>query len=250
VRSVRKDVPPQLERIVMRALAKRAGDRYQSAGDMATDLERFLHGYSPVFSPTKLAGHLGQALGTEPEAVEIEPTSETTLPAPNPRRMRSDSAIRRNTLVTARSELGDENSVIFRVGELQAAKRPPDPQAARASPRMITASTLPIADGDEVDSTVVTGRPDEGPTSFDGPRGLRKAARAVELGDDYEPTVVEARADESNDAPPPTATPSRTTAGRPRRATPSRTRWPRPRPRAVARRGAGRRWPPARRRRR
>ena len=42
VRSVRKDVPPQLERIVMRALAKRAGDRYQSAGDMATDLERRL----------------------------------------------------------------------------------------------------------------------------------------------------------------------------------------------------------------
>jgi len=198
VRSVRKDVPPQLERIVMRALAKRAGDRYQSAGDLATDLERFLHGYSPVFSPTKLAGHLGQALGTEPEAVEIEPTSETTLPAPNPRRMRSDSAIRRNTLVTARSELGDENSVIFRVGELQAAKRPPDPQAARASPRMITASTLPIADGDEVDSTVVTGRPDEGPTSFDGPRGLRKAARAVELGDDYEPTVVEAAPDDGN----------------------------------------------------
>ncbi|MBK9034399.1 MAG: protein kinase [Myxococcales bacterium] len=190
VRTLRKDVPPQLERIVMRALAKRAADRYPSAGELATDLERFLHTYSPVFSATKVAGHLNQALGTDEPEVEIAPTA----PVVAPRRARSESAIRRNTLVTQRSELGDENSVIFRVNELEPTRRgAPDPQAARASPRMITASTLPIADVDgEIESTLITGRPDEGPTAFDGPRGLRKAARSVaDLGDDYEPTVVE-----------------------------------------------------------
>src|SRR4029078_12872185 len=33
VRSLRRDVPPQLEHIVMHALAKKPEDRYQSAGD-------------------------------------------------------------------------------------------------------------------------------------------------------------------------------------------------------------------------
>ncbi len=209
VRTLRKDVPPQLERIVMRALAKRAADRYPSAGELATDLERFLHTYAPVFSPSKLAAHLGRALGSSDDSVVIE--IEPTAPVPSPRRARADSALRRNTLVTQRSELGDENSVIFRVNELRppeaAPTRPPtrppsDPQAARASPRMITASTLPIAEGDEVESTMVTARPEEGegPTAFDGPRGVRKAARQVdrhaELGDDFEPTVVEQAPDD------------------------------------------------------
>src|SRR5260370_28777668 len=40
---LRKGVPPQLERIIMRALAKKKEDRYQSASDFASDLERFLH---------------------------------------------------------------------------------------------------------------------------------------------------------------------------------------------------------------
>ena len=206
VRTLRKDVPPQLERIVMRALSKRAADRYPSAGEMATDLERFLHTYSPVFSPSKLAGHLGKALGTNEDSVVIE--VEPTAPEPARRRARSDSALRRNTLVTQRSELGDDNSVIFRVNELRPPERPPtrppsDPQIARASPRMITANTLPIADGDEVESTLVTGRPEEGegPTAFDGPRGVRKSAarpvdRHAELGDDFEPTVVERAPDD------------------------------------------------------
>ena len=55
-RGCAKDVPPQLERIVMHALAKKVpSDRYQSAGDFATDLERFLHAYSPVFTAGKIA---------------------------------------------------------------------------------------------------------------------------------------------------------------------------------------------------
>jgi serine/threonine protein kinase len=262
VRTVRKDVPPQLERIVMRALAKRAGDRYQSAGDLATDLERFLHTYSPVFSPAKLAGHVEVALGQEPEAPVI-----TVEPAPTgpTKRSRRDSGIARNTLITQRSEFSDENSVIFRVAELQqqgqqqgrqaataapaaaapggrpgqrrAPSAPPDPQAARASPRMITASTLPLADDGEVESTLVSAQPEEGPTAFDGPRGLRKTKPAELLGDDYEPTVVEAApTDESNDATAPDGNPFDDDGG------PTQTREPY-RPAAAAR--GGRAEPPA-----
>src|SRR5688572_5185570 len=72
--TLRRDVPPQLERIVMHALAKRLDDRYQSAADFATDLERFLHVYSPVFTASKLSAHLRRAVGDpvpilEPQAV-------------------------------------------------------------------------------------------------------------------------------------------------------------------------------------
>jgi len=196
VRTLRKDVPPQLERIVMHALAKRASDRYQSAGELAADLERFLHSYSPVFTSSKLAQHLRVATGTDEDA-DIEITEAPIEPV---RRVRPDSAIEHNTLVTRRSELSDENSVIFRMKDLKPApghRRPPaDPQAAKASPRMITASTLQIdeAGEGEVDHTMVTRAPtDEEPaTAYDGPRGLRKSVRVPdELGEDFEPTLIE-----------------------------------------------------------
>src|SRR5580693_516124 len=61
--TLRKGIPPQLERIVMHALSKVPGERYQSAGDLATDLERFLHAYSPVFTAAKLSTLLRQVLG-------------------------------------------------------------------------------------------------------------------------------------------------------------------------------------------
>ncbi len=67
VRTLRKDVPPQLERIVMHALAKKPEDRYQSAGDLASDLERFLHTYSPVFTASKLAVARRQEQGVTTE---------------------------------------------------------------------------------------------------------------------------------------------------------------------------------------
>ncbi|HEY4059915.1 MAG TPA: serine/threonine-protein kinase, partial [Kofleriaceae bacterium] len=56
--SLRKGIPPQLEKIVMHALQKMPGERYQNAGDFASDLERFLHTYSPVFTAAKVAGLL------------------------------------------------------------------------------------------------------------------------------------------------------------------------------------------------
>ena len=215
VRTLRKDVPPQLERIVMHALAKKPEDRYQSAGDLASDLERFLHTYSPVFTASKLASHLRRALG-EPGGTIPPPVGE---PAPRDP-LQSTQSLPRHTFVTSRAEISDENSVIFRVSELggspDSAPTGPGPRAPtaplrggagrpveaapRPQPRMFSVSTMPVADADlEIESTMITGEPsmsagDGGPTSLDGPRGLRRSAVPAATEDllgDYEPTVME-----------------------------------------------------------
>jgi len=87
---LRRDVPVELERIVMRALARMPGDRYQTAGDLAADLEGFLRTQSPVLYAPKLAGLVAHVLGDVP---------------------RPALAIATNS-----SELRDENSVLAQLG--------------------------------------------------------------------------------------------------------------------------------------
>ncbi|MBV8756584.1 MAG: serine/threonine protein kinase [Deltaproteobacteria bacterium] len=109
--TLRRGIPPQLERIVMHALAKKPEDRYQNAGDFASDLERFLHAYSPVFTATKLATVIRQIIGEPQEVPEYDvevrdgPIATHTLNA--------------DDLIHDKEEIRDENSVIFRIDELE-----------------------------------------------------------------------------------------------------------------------------------
>ena len=117
---LRKGVPPQLERIVMHALAKVPGERYQSAGDFATDLERFLHAYSPVFTASKLSSLLRQVIGDPMQvpddkvfqSIEFRDGVMSTHPL-------DDSEVAH---ASDREDLRDQNSVIFRLAELAAAE--------------------------------------------------------------------------------------------------------------------------------
>ncbi|MBA3819310.1 MAG: serine/threonine protein kinase, partial [Deltaproteobacteria bacterium] len=122
--TLRKGVPPQLERIVMHALARNAADRYQNAGDFANDLERFLHAYSPVFTAGKIAALIRRVLGdpmTVPAVAEQDYPSVEIHDGAN-----ATFTLSSADLLKERAELRDENSVIFRVDELQ----PPAPQPA------------------------------------------------------------------------------------------------------------------------
>ncbi|CAN5238532.1 hypothetical protein BH11MYX1_BH11MYX1_17130 [soil metagenome] len=130
--TLRKGIPPQLERIVMRALAKVPGERYQSAGDMATDLERFLHGYAPVFTAGKIAALMRKVIG-DPVAVpaqEVEardgPTATHTLDP--------------DDLIHSGEELRDENSMIFSLDNLSG--RPAVPLAPPSGPRVTRQAAL------------------------------------------------------------------------------------------------------------
>jgi eukaryotic-like serine/threonine-protein kinase len=120
--TLRKGIPPQLERIVMHALQKVPGERYQSAGDFATDLERFLHTYSPVFTASKVASLIRKVVG-DPMEVPAEPDIEIR-----------EGPIATHTLNTedlihSSDELRDENSMIFQLDDLQGA--PAGPRVTR-----------------------------------------------------------------------------------------------------------------------
>jgi serine/threonine protein kinase len=129
---LRKGVPPQLERIVMHALQKLPSERYQSAGDFATDLERFLHTYSPVFTAGKISSLIKKVIGDPVQVVDEQgfPSIEVRDGA------MSTLAIDDSELAHAedRDDLVDENSVIFRVAELKPPKGAP---AATFEPRTI-----------------------------------------------------------------------------------------------------------------
>ncbi|TMQ14628.1 MAG: hypothetical protein E6J90_26580 [Deltaproteobacteria bacterium] len=119
-------MPPQLERIVMHALAKVPGERYQSASDLATDLERFLHAYSPVFTASKLSNLVRQVVG-DPIQVPDDPGFASIEFRDG---VMSTHPLDDSELVHAGDELRDENSVIFRVAEL--GKQAAEPAARRA----------------------------------------------------------------------------------------------------------------------
>ena len=184
--TLRPDIPPQLERIVMHALSKRPDDRYQTAGDLATDLERFLHAYSPVFTASKVTAFFDKILGEEAEP----PPPPVIEPVPEARREPdlSTQRISRDHIVRERSEFTDENSVIFRVSDL----KPPEPSAP-ARPAHV--QTMEMDGGYEEDERTVISAPpgfdsgtedrefentviesdfgDEGPTMARGPKRVR-----------------------------------------------------------------------------
>ena len=143
---LRRGVPPQLERIVMHALGKGREERYQSASDLASDLERFLHTYAPVFTAGKVANLMRQVVGepTQVPAEEVYPSIEMR-DGPS-----STHPLDISDLVHEREEIRDENSVIFRVADLKQQAQQQTP-AARAGggtppagqPRPPTAATPP-----------------------------------------------------------------------------------------------------------
>ena len=59
VRAVRKDIPEALDRIVMRALAKRAKDRFATAGEMQRALEDWLARNGGAIADVRLALTVG-----------------------------------------------------------------------------------------------------------------------------------------------------------------------------------------------
>ncbi len=208
---LRRDIPPQLERIVMNALKKHADDRYQSAADLATDLERFLHVYSPVFTAAKVSRYFHKVLGEQTGIVE------TAVEVDEPRVPARATRVTQDQLLRERSDFSDENSVIFRINELQA-RRPTsdsfgedtgptsnDPfydrlaaaaPPARPPPRAADVNTLdiPLDHGleDIEERTMISGPPGFGAPAM----GQSPGAGGEDFGDaDFDQTIVQSSFD-------------------------------------------------------
>jgi serine/threonine-protein kinase len=157
----RKDVPIQLETLVMKALAKRPQDRFQSAGELATALARFIRARAPDFTRGKLAAWIHTILGDEP-------TDRNQVRDP-----KISTAVRRAEIER------DQNSLLFKLEDLKkkATEQPktdPDPLAVKAqkeknapAPRKKDQATSPVKmpelvnsfanDYEENDATIVDG---------------------------------------------------------------------------------------------
>jgi serine/threonine protein kinase len=168
--TLRAGIPPQLEKIVMHALEKVPGERYQSAGDFATDLERFLHTYSPVFTASKIAALIRKVVG-DPVEVPAEPDIEVR-----------DGPISTHTLNTedlihSSDELRDENSMIFQLDDLQ---------GAPAGPRITRQAEVPEP------PTIEKKKPRTQPTPVVAPRQPVRAATRPRGADEMTREVVAA----------------------------------------------------------
>jgi len=76
--AIRRDYPPALELIVMRALEKRAQDRYQTADEMRADLEEFLDDSGMRSGNRRVALYMNELFGTDQDGPT--PTSAPAKP--------------------------------------------------------------------------------------------------------------------------------------------------------------------------
>ncbi|MBI4508822.1 MAG: serine/threonine protein kinase [Deltaproteobacteria bacterium] len=107
--SRRRDVPRELDLIVMKALAKHPEHRYQAAADFTVALERFLNARAPDFSVARVTRFLSMVMGAPAPASMPSPRPNAT-----PGRVTKGLA---SEVFTSRAEFTDENSLIFHAGE-------------------------------------------------------------------------------------------------------------------------------------
>jgi TonB family protein len=79
------EVTPDIDKVVLKALQKDPANRYQTAGDMARDLDAILYSYKPTPTSADLAIFMHRISSAEPVMHhEPEPVAPPPVPAPKP----------------------------------------------------------------------------------------------------------------------------------------------------------------------
>ncbi|MCA9581156.1 MAG: protein kinase [Myxococcales bacterium] len=140
----RSDIPWELVDIVMKAVAKRPGDRYQSARDFADALRQFAFAADPSVGPRALADFMlelfpGAALSEFRKGVSSAPppvAGPETIPdavAPLPSMRREDFAPSQSVLFSL-SEMQDQESLASDPSNARVTFRPPALEARPMAP--------------------------------------------------------------------------------------------------------------------
>jgi eukaryotic-like serine/threonine-protein kinase len=74
--SVNPDVPPPLDAITLKALAKNPSNRYQTASELASDLERFRNGQAVTATPVMAGAGATQVISRAGGTTALPPTTE------------------------------------------------------------------------------------------------------------------------------------------------------------------------------
>ncbi|HUP60305.1 MAG TPA: TonB family protein [Thermoanaerobaculia bacterium] len=83
-----EEVTPEIDAVVFKALQKDSASRYQTAGEMARDIDQILYTFKPTPTSADLAIYMHRMSSTEPvmiPAPEPEPVAPTPAPAPAPK---------------------------------------------------------------------------------------------------------------------------------------------------------------------
>lgn len=83
-RQVDSTIPPEVEQILLKALKEKREERYQSAADMAKDLEAAMRAFEPTPSAAQLAAFLCDLQGRERPALATEAAGTVKLPVSPP----------------------------------------------------------------------------------------------------------------------------------------------------------------------
>lgn len=83
-REVDPTIPPEVEQVLLKALQEKREERYQSAADMAKDLEAAMRAFEPAPSAAQLAAFLCDLQGRERPALATEAAATVKLPVSPP----------------------------------------------------------------------------------------------------------------------------------------------------------------------
>ena len=116
-RQLVRDIPPELERVCLKALAKRQQDRYSTAADFADDLRRTLQ--MPGESPASRQPPISKPTG-EVRAAPPAPSPSDVPKSPSPRRRARDAERRQVTVLVCGCDLFESEAYLELDAEDQA----------------------------------------------------------------------------------------------------------------------------------
>lgn len=130
---LRPDIPAELDEVILKALARNPDDRWSTAHDFASELQRVLYQLDPTFGGSRMSRLMDEYFGPEsPPSVEVRrpdsarPTALEVIPK-----------------MQSREFVPEENSVIFTMRSSSIPAAPSEPVTGRppAMPRVVAETT-------------------------------------------------------------------------------------------------------------